>query len=55
MSCIEKLALRGIRSFSPWDEERIEFFKPLTLILGQNGAGKTVIPWHELIAELDDH
>ena len=42
MSSIEKLAVRGIRSFSPFDEEKIEFYKPLTLILGQNGAGKTV-------------
>ena len=43
MSSIDKLALRGIRSFSPFDEEKIEFFKPLTLLLGQNGAGKTTI------------
>jgi predicted ATP-dependent endonuclease of OLD family len=42
MSSIDKLAVRGIRSFSPFDEEKIEFYKPLTLILGQNGAGKTV-------------
>jgi DNA repair protein RAD50 len=42
MSTIEKLAIRGIRAFSPFDEEKIEFFMPLTLILGQNGAGKTV-------------
>lgn len=42
MSSIERLAIRGIRSFSPFDEEKIDFFKPLTLILGQNGAGKTV-------------
>ena len=42
MSSIDKLAVRGIRSFSPFEEEKIEFYKPLTLILGQNGAGKTV-------------
>jgi DNA repair protein RAD50 len=42
MSSIDKMAIRGIRSFSPFDEEKIEFYKPLTLILGQNGAGKTV-------------
>jgi DNA repair protein RAD50 len=42
MSSIEKLAIRGIRGFSPYEEEKIEFFKPLTLLLGQNGAGKTV-------------
>lgn len=43
MSSISKLAIRGIRSFSPFDEEKIEFFRPLTMILGQNGAGKTTI------------
>jgi len=43
MSSIEKLALRGVRAFSPFDEEKIEFFHPLTMILGQNGAGKTTI------------
>ena len=43
MSSIEKLAIRGIRSFSPFDEEKIEFFRPLTMILGSNGAGKTTI------------
>jgi len=43
MSSINKLGIRGIRSFSPFDEEKIEFFKPLTLILGQNGAGKTTV------------
>lgn len=42
MSSIERLGIRGIRSFSPYDEETIDFAKPLTLILGQNGAGKTV-------------
>ena len=43
MSTIDKLAIRGVRSFSPFDEEKIEFFRPLTMILGQNGAGKTTI------------
>ncbi len=43
MSSIDKLAIRGIRSFSPFDEEKIEFFRPLTMILGQNGAGKTTL------------
>jgi len=42
MSHLKKLAIRGIRSFSPNDEEIIEFISPLTLILGQNGCGKTV-------------
>ena len=43
MSSIEKLSIQGIRSFSPHEEQKIEFVKPLTLILGQNGAGKTTI------------
>ena len=43
MSSIEKLSIQGIRAFSPHDEEKIEFVKPLTLILGVNGAGKTTI------------
>ena len=42
MSSIDKLAIRGIRAFGPFEEEKIEFYKPLTLILGPNGAGKTV-------------
>jgi len=41
---IEKLGIRGIRSYSPYHEqETIEFFKPLTLIVGKNGCGKTTI------------
>ncbi|TYZ58455.1 hypothetical protein PybrP1_007973 [[Pythium] brassicae (nom. inval.)] len=43
MSSIEKLSIRGIRSFSPNREEIIEFFHPLTVILGDNGCGKTTI------------
>ncbi len=42
MSRIEKLAIRGIRSFDPQEEVKIEFFRPLTLIQGHNGSGKTV-------------
>jgi DNA repair protein RAD50 len=55
MSSIDKLAVRGIRSFSPFDEEKIEFYKPLTLILGQNGAGKTVRSLLNIIKKLDNH
>lgn len=42
MSTVEKLLIKGIRSFSPDNQTIIEFYKPLTLIVGQNGAGKTV-------------
>ena len=43
-STIEKLSIRGIRSFGHEkdDTQEIEFFHPLTIITGQNGAGKTV-------------
>ena len=45
MSELEKLSIIGIRSFSPKTDENqvLSFAKPLTLILGENGAGKTVI------------
>ncbi|KAI8807344.1 AAA domain-containing protein [Cladochytrium replicatum] len=43
MSSIEKLLIRGIRSFAPDDTNVIEFYTPLTLICGHNGAGKTTI------------
>lgn len=40
---IEKLKIQGIRSFSPKSPQVIEFEKPLTIIVGHNGAGKTTI------------
>ncbi|KAF4044407.1 Rad50 zinc hook motif [Phytophthora infestans] len=43
MSSIEKLSIRGIRSFSPNREEIIEFYHPLTILLGDNGCGKTTV------------
>jgi DNA repair protein RAD50 len=43
MSSISKLQLRGIRSFSPDRDETIEFYSPLTMIVGTNGCGKTTI------------
>jgi DNA repair protein RAD50 len=43
MTSIEKLLIQGVRSFSPQNRAIIEFFKPLTLIVGHNGAGKTTI------------
>ena len=33
--------IRGVRSFASDNEQRIEFFKPLTVIVGPNGCGKT--------------
>ncbi|KAI8848969.1 hypothetical protein BC829DRAFT_362193, partial [Chytridium lagenaria] len=34
---------RGVRSFDPQTVAVIEFYTPLTLIVGHNGAGKTTI------------
>lgn len=43
MTSINKLHIKGIRSFAPDNNSIIEFFKPLTIIVGANGAGKTTI------------
>ncbi|KAJ1981324.1 DNA repair protein rad50 [Dimargaris cristalligena] len=43
MSSIEKLMIRGIRSFDPDTPSVIDFFTPLTIIVGHNGSGKTTI------------
>ncbi|THU46585.1 hypothetical protein C4D60_Mb09t06480 [Musa balbisiana] len=43
MSTVDKMLVKGIRSFSPENKHVITFFKPLTLIVGPNGAGKTTI------------
>lgn len=45
MSCIEKMTIQGIRSYGPKDKHTqvIEFFFPVTLIVGQNGCGKTTV------------
>lgn len=42
MSKIDKLSIMGVRSFSNKTAEVIQFFSPLTLIVGFNGSGKTV-------------
>lgn len=46
MLCLDphplQMLIKGIRSFSPDNSTPIEFYKPLTLIVGSNGAGKTV-------------
>lgn len=44
MASITKLSVRGVRSFSPNDDEQvIGFCFPLTIIVGANGCGKTTI------------
>ncbi|KAK8943466.1 DNA repair protein RAD50 [Platanthera guangdongensis] len=43
MSTVDKMLVKGIRSFDPENKHVIAFFKPLTLIVGPNGAGKTTI------------
>ncbi|XP_050239038.1 DNA repair protein RAD50 isoform X1 [Quercus robur] len=43
MSTVDKMLIKGIRSFDPENKLVITFFKPLTLIVGPNGAGKTTI------------
>jgi hypothetical protein len=39
---LARLAIKGIRSFGPEHSGVITFPKPLTLIVGRNGSGKTV-------------
>lgn len=43
MSSLDKLAIRGIRSFDDKTISVIEFFSPVTVIVGHNGSGKTTI------------
>ncbi|KAL6065852.1 DNA repair protein rad50 [Balamuthia mandrillaris] len=43
MTTIDKLLIQGIRSFSPQNRNIIEFYQPLTIIVGANGAGKTTV------------
>ena len=40
---IKKMQIQGIRSFDPDHPETIEFYNPLTMIIGANGCGKTTI------------
>lgn len=44
MAALNKLAIRGIRSFDDKQISVIEFFSPVTVIVGHNGSGKTVCP-----------
>lgn len=43
MASLNKLAIRGIRSFDDKSLAVIEFFNPVTVIVGHNGSGKTTI------------
>ena len=43
MSEILKMSISGIRSYSNQRIEYIEFIKPITIIIGENGSGKTTI------------
>ncbi|GAA5930091.1 MRX complex DNA-binding subunit [Sporobolomyces koalae] len=43
MSSLDKLAIRGIRSFDSNEIAVMQFFSPLTVIVGHNGSGKTTI------------
>ncbi|KAI9222908.1 hypothetical protein BC828DRAFT_377262 [Blastocladiella britannica] len=43
MSTLDKLLIRGIRSFGADTAYVVEIYTPLTLILGANGCGKTTI------------
>ncbi|MEW5317149.1 MAG: hypothetical protein WDW38_008476 [Sanguina aurantia] len=52
MCTVDKLLIKGIRSFSPENTNVIEFYKPLTIIVGHNGAGKTVANEQEVKAQI---
>lgn len=43
MSRLEKLSIKGIRSFNPKEKSTLVFHTPLTIIVGANGTGKTTI------------
>ncbi|KAK6090663.1 hypothetical protein P3W45_000386 [Vairimorpha bombi] len=43
MTILKKLEIKGIRSYNPRKAQTIDFQLPLTLIVGQNGTGKTTI------------
>ncbi len=42
MALVKKLQIQGIRSYNPYEPVTVEFYKPLTIIVGHNGSGKTV-------------
>lgn len=51
MSALEKLLIRGIRSFDDKQASVIEFYSPVTVIVGHNGSGKTVSLFWEALTQ----
>lgn len=43
MTTIEKLGIVGIRSYQPEEETVFKFHKPLTIVVGHNGSGKSTV------------
>lgn len=43
MSRIRQLSIYGIRNFDDQEQSKVRFTRPLTLILGPNGTGKTTL------------
>ncbi|KAG0439978.1 DNA repair protein rad50 [Dictyocoela muelleri] len=43
MTYLDKLKISGIRSYNPNQSSTIQFYSPLTLIVGPNGSGKTTL------------
>lgn len=43
MTTIDRLGITGIRSYGTEKETFIRFYRPLTIILGRNGSGKSTI------------
>lgn len=43
MTTLSSLSIKGIRSYSSLNSQEIIFQKPLTIILGANGSGKTTV------------
>ncbi|KAF7256395.1 hypothetical protein EG68_06702 [Paragonimus skrjabini miyazakii] len=52
MALVERMSILGIRSFDHETPQKIEFFTPVTLILGHNGTGKTVARETEVKAKV---
>ena len=40
---LDRLVIRGIRSFDDKSIQKIDFYSPVTVIVGHNGSGKTTI------------